>query len=446
MVYVEKKRQNHHIDGINTATNHNKQEASSKTSFESWKPAMSKAGITKGRLPNKGGLMIFISTRLSPYYHQMTLEELLFGDDTSKYVVNYNDTNTRTYAREHLTYEFRNKYNTYLFWRDADRLMSEYRDVYECNDLHQFYDTFYIPKKSKGLRKIDAPIGRLKEAQYKLRDIIEALMTKDSFGREFGATYHTAAYAYIKGRSPKKCMEKHLRNKSRWFLKLDFSNFFGSTTPDFLNNQLMHIAPFCFIGTEYLSKVMSIAFLDGGLPQGTPLSPLLTNIMMIPIDYELTNTLRSFEQQSYVYTRYADDILITSEYNFSFRKIEEVVKGVLDKYSAPFTIKPEKTRYGSNAGSNWNLGMMYNADFELTIGHEKKKQFKAMLSNYIQDRMHGNKWDKSDVQVLSGLMSYYTNIEGDKIKEIVNRLSEKYGQDIAAAIKYDLKQIAQAAY
>ena len=390
--------------------------------------------------------MFYIPVKQSPYYHQMTLEELLFGNDTAQFVVNYNESNTKTYVRYYVDYKFRSKYDTYTFRTKASRLMEEYKDVYECEDIHTFYDTFYIPKKSRGLRKIDAPTGRLKDAQYKLRDILTDFMTKDPCGREFGATYHTSAFAYIKGRSPKKCMERHQKNKSRWFLKLDFSNFFGSTTPEFLLNQFKTIVPLCFFEDEFIRKLLSIAFLDGGLPQGTPLSPLLTNIMMIPIDFKLSNTLRDYEKQSYVYTRYADDILISSEYNFSFKKIEALVQSVLEEHNAPFAIKPEKTRYGSNAGSNWNLGMMYNADFELTIGHEKKKQFKAMITNYIQDKLHDNPWEASDIQVLAGLMSYYVNIEGDRITEIVKKLSEKFGADIAASIKSDLKLIAQGAY
>ena len=61
----------------------------------------------------------------------------------------------------------------------------------------------------------------------------------------------------------------------------------------------------------------------------------------------------------YVYTRYADDILISSKSNFNWQELVNTLKGVLQPQ---FTIKDEKTRYGSTAGRNWNLGLMVNKD------------------------------------------------------------------------------------
>ena len=390
--------------------------------------------------------MNYFVFKQSPYYHQMTLEELLFGKDGQCYVVNYNETNTRTYARESVTFPMSNKYDLYRLYSSLRTLLEDYKDVYEAEDLSVFYNTFTIPKKTHGVRRIDAPTGRLKDAQYVLKGILERAMTTDVHGVEFGATYHTAAFAYIKKRSPKKCLQKHQRNKSRWFAKFDFSNFFGSTTPEFLFNQLSMIAPFCFFGKrsmymDMLHDALRIAFLNGGLPQGTPLSPLLTNIMMIPIDYTLQNALRDYNKQTYVYTRYADDIQVSSEYNFDFREVKNLIAQTLRDFNAPFEIKEEKTRYGSCAGSNWNLGMMYNKDCQITVGYRAKRQLKAMLTNYIQDKKSGTYWDLGEVQGLNGTLSHYRNIEGDAILEIVNALSDKFGADILWHIKQDLKGI-----
>lgn len=388
----------------------------------------------------------YFPVKQSEYYHQMTLEEVLFGTNTQSYVMNHNETNTRTYKRDIVTFKMSRKYDMYTMYNKLERLMEEYKDVYEAEDLSVFYHSFSIPKKTRGFRRIDAPMDRLKDAQYKLKDILETAMTTDGTGVVFGATYHTAAFAYIKGRSPKKCLQKHQRNKSRWFAKFDFSNFFGSTTPEFLFSQLSMIAPFCFAGktgrwADLLHRALRIAFLNGGLPQGTPLSPTLTNIMMIPIDYHLQNTLRDFNKQTYVYTRYADDIQVSSEYNFDFREVKNLIAQTLRDFNAPFEIKDEKTRYGSCAGSNWNLGMMYNKDCEITVGHKAKRRLKAMLTNYIQDKKNGTYWDLGDVQELNGVLSHYRNIEGDGILEIVNKLSEKFGANILWHIKQDLKGI-----
>ena len=192
-------------------------------------------------------------------------------------------------------------------------------------------------------------------------------------------------------------------------------------------------------GRIALQTSLELAFLDGGLPQGTPISPLITNVMMIPVDFKLANGLREYNHQRFVYTRYADDFLVSSKYSFSFREIEKFIVDTLAEFEAPFTLKPEKTRYGSSAGRNWNLGVMLTKDNEITVGHKKKKQFQAMLHSYVKDRMNGNPWDKSDIQTMEGYRNYYKMVEGDSIDAIVNHLSQKLNVDILALIKEDLR-------
>jgi hypothetical protein len=133
-------------------------------------------------------------------------------------------------------------------------------------------------------------------------------------------------------------------------LKIDFSNFFGSTTKDFAMKQLQNIFPMSEImrwdeGREAVSKALDLAFLHGGLPQGTPISPMLTNIIMIPIDFQLSRMLNTSSPHM-VYTRYADDILISSRYDFKYTDIIDKIKNALKSFDAPFIIKPEKRDMG----------------------------------------------------------------------------------------------------
>lgn len=112
---------------------------------------------------------------------------------------------------------------------------------------------------------------------------------------------------------------------------------------------------------------------------------------------------------------------------------------ILSEFNAPFTIKSEKTRYGSSAGSNWNLGVMLNKDNEITVGYKKKRQFQAMLTSYVKDRQNGRPWDKYDIQVMEGLRNYYRMVEKETIDAMIKHLSTKLGVDIVSLIKADLK-------
>ena len=159
---------------------------------------------------------------------------------------------------------------------------------------------------------------------------------------------------------------------------------------------------------------------------------------MIPLDHRLSNSLRNFEKNRYVYTRYADDLLISCQHDFDKYKVQAFISDALKEFNAPFTIKPEKTRYGSSAGRNWNLGVMLNKDNQITVGHKKKKHFKAMLDGYVRAKKAGGGWELHDVQVLSGLISYYRMIERDYIDYLIKTYSDKNRFDIEASIKADL--------
>lgn len=315
--------------------------------------------------------------------------------------------------------------------------------------LCNLYDTFYRPKRSssgkkKKWRRIDSPCDELMGALRILKGMFEVLMD--------GCTYHTAAFAYVPHRCAANAVQKHANNKSNWELKLDFSDFFGSITPEFTMKMLAEVFPFSEIikrpgGAEALSRALSLAFLNGGLPQGTPLSPLLTNIIMIPIDQKISNGLKkhpvilpdSMRQANYVYTRYADDIAISNRFKFSPHEVENYVMKVLQYYDAPMKLNAEKTRFGSNSGANWMLGVMYNQDYEVTVGHRRKKRLKAALANYAMDRKNGMAWELEDLQQLQGEIAYCRSIESTKIDDILKRYGIKFSCDLMAAIKADIK-------
>ena len=284
-------------------------------------------------------------------------------------------------------------------------------------------------------RRIDAPKLELSNALRHLKAIFE---------ERFNSLYHTSAFAYIPERSTLDAIKRHQANESKWFGKYDLSNFFGSTTADFILHMFSMVFPFSEVvktplGKKELETAISLCTLNGVLPQGTPISPMITNIMMIPVDYKLSNGLRSFNNQRYTYTRYADDFLVSSKYTFKFKEIEKYIIDTLASFNAPFSIKSEKTRYGSSAGSNWNLGVMLNKDNKITVGHENKRKFQAILTSYVKDRENGTPWDLSEIRAMEGTRNYYKQVEGDTIDKLVAYMSKKLGVDIVSLIKEDLK-------
>jgi RNA-directed DNA polymerase len=309
------------------------------------------------------------------------------------------------------------------FWKKNKKLLIE--------NMQEQYDTFHIPKHSGGLRRIDAPKPELMKALSNLKDIFEM---------RCHALAHNAAYAYVKQRSTLHALQVHQNNESRWFLKLDAKDFFPSCNPEFVYQQLIKSFPFSEIVKndegELLKQCLSLGFLNNGLPQGTPLSPLLTNLIMVPVDYKISNTLRNFDHQNYIYTRYADDFLISCKYKSDYTKVIQKIEEIFQEENCPFHINPDKTRYGSSAGRNWNLGLMLNKDNNITIGYRKKERFKAMLHNFLRDLTDGKSWPILDVQILQGLISYYHQIEPEYIDYLLQKYTEKFNTpDIKTIIK-----------
>jgi hypothetical protein len=367
-------------------------------------------------------------------YRQMTLEELLSNDVPVTSLINDNTSNTKTYEVEHINPKFIHSISVGELIKTLINFNHRY-DYLRKTPRKDLYYTFYIPKHSGGLRRIDAPQDELMEALRELKKILED---------DFGALYHTSAFAYVKGRCTIDAVKRHQQNKSRWFGKFDLSNFFGSVTLPYTLKMLSMIFPFSEVmkdnrGREELSKALELGFLNGALPQGTPLSPTLTNIIMIPIDFKLSKALRGFNKQKYIYTRYADDFIISSQYTFKFKDIEWLIINTLREFEAPFYLNREKTRYGSSSGSNWNLGVVLTNDNRISVGHRTKRRFQAMLSSFIIDTTKGKMWSLEDVQQLEGYRNYYRMVERDVIDGMVKHISDKYGVNAVKMIKEQLR-------
>lgn len=396
-----------------------------------------------------------------PRARQITFDELISGVVDANQLKFYGDsTSTITVCRDDLTPRLRAITNVVDMIEKLEAFNLKYAQLEVTTDLSVHYTHYEIPKKTGGTRPIDAPDQILSDALIELRDMMKSFMIAD---------YHTAAYAYVNNRSTLSCVRKHQAGhtytrtnpetgkreqvvyENNWAVKFDFHGFFPSSTPDFIYGMLKQIYPFSLImnsrrGTEAITKAMYLCFLRNGLPQGTPFSPWMTNVMMIPFDYLMSRKLvdgyqmRDGITRDFTYTRYADDITISSYLSFDWLEIQDVIKNLLEQIHAPFTLNEEKTHYGNRHSSeNWMLGLMWNANNDITVGWKNFKNFKKMTFNYIMAKKEHRNWDLEDVQQFNGLMNYYRMVEKESVDMIIDRYNEKFGVDVVAMIKEDLR-------
>lgn len=397
--------------------------------------------------------MIYITYQRPPRYHQLTFEEIMAGltAEAMSHLRVGGEADTQTVCVNRIPPKLMEVTAVDQMILKLHHFNESVQHLSAVQDRQTLYTRFYIPKKSGGLREINAPKAELMQALRTLKELLSSFMLAD---------HHTNAYAYVQGRSTLDAVKRHQKWGSHWFLKLDLHDFFGSTTPDFLMRSLSHIYPFNLIvntgivstsldsvtthldGRQELQKALELCFLHGGLPQGTPISPFLTNVMMIPFDHYVTNRLHALDMgqnrtERFIYTRYADDMIISCRVGFSYKTVENFITQTLAWQQAPFRLNTDKTHYGSRAGSNWMLGVKLNKDNEISIGHREKKQFEAMITNYLLDRKNGRSWPLADVQKMHGLCSYYQMVEAERIKQIIDQQNQKYGMDFIAQMKLD---------
>lgn len=303
----------------------------------------------------------------------------------------------------------------------ARKLAKEAVEIQEKIPVGNRFHVYEIPKKSGGMRKIEEPIPEVMSFLNKVKDFLEIEMKFHP---------HPASFAYVKQKNTLDAIKVHQRAENQWFLKLDFHDFFGSITLPLTLNRLWEIYPFGYMKNfgdfeEDMVKILSVAFnWKGQLPQGTPLSPTLSNICMLHSDFEISE---SCERRGIAYTRYADDMLFSAKEKNALFLVEGWVNHITPK---ELKLNPDKTRLGSIAGRNWNLGLMLNKDNNITVGKKNKDVMRATLYQMAMKIKNGETVGSEETSKFVGLYNYYRYIEPEYFDKITSRIIAKTGIDL----------------
>lgn len=272
-------------------------------------------------------------------------------------------------------------------------------------DKSKFYRQFKIPKRKGGFRDITAPCEHLKMMQTMQKHFLEEVLN---------ILPHNVAHAYTKQRGIKTNAQVH--QQSRYFLNLDMKDFFPSHNKEFVRQQLLNIHPLTYY-PEYVTLLIELAELNDGLPQGTPLSPLLTNLCCMDLDYKLVTELYHYYNQRegtkahILYTRYADDCTFSSIHHVPWHEVIAIVNRVLRENHYPYVLHPDKVRFSTNKGKNRVTGLKVNAKNQVTVGHDEKRELKNQIHNVLRDVNENNYPRKDVVTRLVGWLAFLHDIE-----------------------------------
>jgi len=260
---------------------------------------------------------------------------------------------------------------------------------------------FKIDKKN-GKRIITQPSIRLKLIHYWL---IESIFKKMSV--------HKTAMAFQESLDIRINALKHKSNK--YFLKLDLKDFFPSIV---FSDIVPYLHKWRQQNTEYeemgdeLNNVIETACFDkrNRLPIGYPSSPIISNIIMFDFDVYIIKELESKMEQfgKVVYTRYADDLIFSTNQRLVCKKVMEIVKEKLKSMDSPkLRINNSKTRFlSSSGGSAIVTGLRVCYDGHITIHRKYKNRIRGLLHKF-----EINQLNESGINTLRGHLSYIKYVD-----------------------------------
>ena len=317
--------------------------------------------------------------------------------------------------------------------------------------LPLMYKVFFIPKKRGGKREIAQPTNFLKQLQRKQLMSLSALFK-----------VHSAATAYIAGENGIKA-NAAIHLKGKYFLKLDFKDFFHSIkAKDFnyflekegisLKDRAKYLKTFFMFdksvkktATSSVYKILKnsqttdeniIKLMTGKFSEyfrlsiGAPSSPMISNMIMYEFD---SNLFDWCSVQNISYSRYADDLTFSCNFNEGLSgvigKIKSILKGI------PYLkieLNTQKTRKLSLKNRVTVTGLNITSQHKISVGREQKKKIRAMLFHFKNETLPLEMY-----AYLKGWISYLKDIE----PEYFNSLKKSYKDEMQKLFSYSVDNL-----
>lgn len=307
------------------------------------------------------------------------------------------------------------------------RLLTYHKDVVKYDN----YIRYSIPKKKGGVRKIASPKKILKTCQ---RTILDEILSKIEVS--------DCAHGFIKEKSVVSGAISHKKNLNiELLINMDLEDFFPTITFErvrgmfqsfgysgYVSSLLAMICTYCErMKMMIKGEVLYIKTSDRILPQGSPASPMITNIICKRLDARLNGLSSKYD---FSYSRYADDISFSfSSDNLVLSNQNEInigkVLGIASKIikEEGFNINYNKTKFLRKNNRQSITGIVVNND---EIGVPKKwiKNFRATIHNAKKLKESGQTIPYNTINEIKGMTSWISYVNYDRYSKIINDAKE----------------------
>lgn len=226
----------------------------------------------------------------------------------------------------------------------------------------KYYRRFTITKRSGGRRELAEPLPSLKEIQRWIAKNILSQCESSKFAKGF-----------VEGQSIRSNARFHRAQPT--LVCLNIKDFFPSTGYKLVRN--------CYQELGYSRSVVELltklSLLDGGLPQGAPTSPALSNLILARFD-EIVGSFAV--SRGWRYTRYVDDLCFSGEV-----KVSEVIRFVRESLATEgYRLNAKKTRVMSPGNRQIVTGIIVNKSLNAPREIRRQiRQFAYFISKYGEE-------------------------------------------------------------
>ncbi|AWB34723.1 reverse transcriptase family protein [Orrella marina] len=283
--------------------------------------------------------------------------------------------------------------------------------------LHQLFDAMYHGKyRFEEFSELN-PREHYTSVQWNNRTIYKpSKKLKDfhsflnGFLLEFLPVNQSVSFAYRKGATLLQAVMPHSR--SRAFYRTDLERFFDSITSGLVRSALERaVTPISDLA-EHIDHLLDLLTINGKLPIGYSTSPILSNACLLGFDERLASISR---ERQWIYTRYADDIIISADDRSAIEAASDVIKSCLStELGDEFALNSSKSKFTTIGRKVKLLGLVILPNGTIAIDRDVRNRVESWLHFYVSDRSRLAKIFEEErsegmeegLQRLSGLISY----------------------------------------